>query len=119
AVACALAAAGSAHAFEIDTGNPDVAMRWDNTIRYNVGVRAQSQDSAILGNPNFDDGDRNFSNGSIVTNRLDLLSEFDFVYQRKYGFRTSFAGWADGAYSHLDNANTVTANTLVDGLPVA
>jgi len=119
AVACALAAAGSAHAFEIDTGNPDVAMRWDNTIRYNVGVRAQSQDSAILGNPNFDDGDRNFSNGSIVTNRLDLLSEFDFVYQGKYGFRTSYAAWNDFAYSSLDNTNAATANTLVNGLPVA
>jgi hypothetical protein len=113
------AAAVAAQAFEIDTGNPDLALRWDNTIRYNLGVRAQSQDQAILGNPNFDDGDRNFKNGSIVTNRLDLLSEFDFVYQRKYGFRTSYAAWWDPAYGHLDNTNTVTANTLVDGLPVA
>ena len=57
-------------------------MRWDNTVRYNLGVRAQSQDPAILGNPNFDDGDRNFSNGSLVTNRFDVLSEFDFVWQQ-------------------------------------
>ena len=68
-------------------------MRWDNTVRYNLGVRAQSQNNAILGNPNFDDGDRNFSNGSLVTNRFDLLSEFDFVFQKKYGFRASYAGW--------------------------
>ena len=54
-------------------------MRWDNTIRYNLGVRTQSQDTKIIGSPNFDDGDRNFSNGSLVTNRLDVLSEFDFV----------------------------------------
>ncbi len=114
-----LAAAGTAGAVEIDTGNPDLSVRWDNTIRYNLGVRTHSQDPAILGNPNFDDGDRNFSNGSIVANRVDLLSEFDFVYQRKYGFRTSYAAWADGAYGHLDNTNTATANTLVDGLPVA
>ena len=42
--------------------------------------------SNILGSPNFDDGDRNFSNGSLVTNRLDLLSEFDLIYQRKLRF---------------------------------
>ena len=94
-------------------------MRWDNTVRYNLGVRAQSQDTTILGSPNFDDGDRNFTNGSLVTNRFDVLSEFDFVYQRRYGFRASGAGWYDFAYSSLDNTNNATANTLVNGLPVA
>src|SRR5205823_7991 len=70
---------------------------WDNTVRYNLGVRAQHKNDQILGNPNFDDGDRNFSNGSIVTNRLDLLSEFDFVYQ-KYKFQLSYNGFF-GDYS--------------------
>jgi Protein of unknown function (DUF1302) len=119
AIASLFAAPFAAEAFEIDTGNPDIAMRWDNTVRYNIGVRAQSQSNEILGNPNLDDGDRNFSNGSLVTNRLDLLSEFDFVYQRKYGFRASYALWKDFAYDNLDNTNTATANTLVNGLPVA
>ncbi len=73
--------AANASAFEITTGDPDLQVRWDNTVRYNLGVRAQSQDSKILGNTNFDDGDRNFSNGSIVTNRVDLLSEFDLRLQ--------------------------------------
>ena len=31
----------------------------------------------------------------------------------------SGAGWYDFAYRHLDNNNNATANTLVDGLPVA
>ncbi len=119
AIASLFTAPFAAEAFEIDTGNPDIAMRWDNTVRYNIGVRAQSQNDSILGNVNLDDGDRNFSNGSLVTNRLDLLSEFDFVYQRKYGFRASYALWKDFAYGNLDNTNTATANTLVDGLPVA
>ena len=119
AVASLLAAAGTAPAFDIDTGNPDIVMRWDNTVRYNLGVRAQSQDDKILGSPNYDDGDRNFSNGSLVTNRLDLLSEFDFVWQKKYGFRVSGAAWYDDAYRSLDNRNDATANTLVNGLPVA
>ena len=119
AIAALFAASGTAQAFEIDTGNPDITMRWDNTVRYNLGIRTQSQDNAILGNPNFDDGDRNFSNGSLVTNRIDLLSEFDFVFQKKYGFRASYAAWKDFAYSSLDNTSTQTSNTLVNGLPVA
>ncbi len=119
AIAALLAAAGAAQAFEFDTGNDDLALRWDNTIRYNLGARAEGQDAAILKNPNLDDGDRNFSNGSLVTNRIDDLSELDLVWQRKYGVRFSAALWADGAYNNLDNANTATANTLVNGLPVA
>jgi hypothetical protein len=119
AVGSALAAAAPAYAFEIDTGNPDLAVRWDNTVRYNLGMRAQGQDPKILGNPNFDDGDRNFSKYALVTNRVDLLSEFDFVFQRKYGFRVSGAGWADAAYRDLDNTSNATSNTLVNGLPVA
>ena len=77
-----IATAGSAHAFEIETGNPDLSMRWDNTIRYNVGMRAESQNREILGNPNFDDGDRNFNNGSLVTNRFDVLSKTGAIYFR-------------------------------------
>ncbi|HZZ91294.1 MAG TPA: DUF1302 domain-containing protein [Usitatibacter sp.] len=118
AVSSVLASAG-AHAFEIDTGNSDLGVRWDNTVRYNVGKRVQNQDPAILANPNLDDGDRNFSKGSLVTNRLDILSELDVVFRRQLGFRVSGAGWYDDAYRNLDNTNTATANTLVNGLPVA
>ena len=119
AAAIATLFAAPALAFEIDAGNPDIEMRWDNTFRYNIGGRVQSQNDAILGAVNNDDGDRNFSNGSIVANRLDVLSEFDFVWQKNYGARVSAALWYDAAYNNLDNSNNVTANTLVNGLPVA
>ena len=119
ALLAAFAASNAAYAFEIDTGNEDLTLRWDNTFRYNLGVRAQGQDQALIKSPNFDDGDRNFSNGSLVTNRLDVLSEFDLIWQKKYGLRVSAAGWYDAAYGSLDNTNTATANTLVNGLPVA
>ena len=117
--AIAAAFAGPACAFEIDVGNPDVEMRWDNTVRYNLGMRAQKKDPAILGAVNNDDGDRNFSNGSLVTNRLDLLTEFDVVYQKTFGARFSAALWYDAAYRDLPNTFNTTANTLVNGLPVA
>ncbi|MDM0082892.1 DUF1302 domain-containing protein [Variovorax sp. J31P179] len=109
----------ASHAMEIDTGNPDVVLRWDNTLRYNLGQRTQSQDKAILGNPNFDDGDRNFNNHSLIANRLDLLSELDLVVDKKYGFRVSGTAWADPAYNNLDNRNNATANTLSFGVPTA
>src|SRR3546814_9319088 len=32
-----LAATGTAHAFQIDTGNPNLSLRWDNTLRYKIG----------------------------------------------------------------------------------
>jgi hypothetical protein len=36
------AALPSAHAVEIDTGNPDWTARLDNTVKYNYGVRTES-----------------------------------------------------------------------------
>jgi hypothetical protein len=119
AVIGACGAGGVAQAIEIGTGNEDLNVRWDNTLRYNLGSRVEKADPAILGNANADDGDRNFDKGSLVTNRIDVLSELDIVWQRKYGLRLSAAGWYDAAYRSLDNTNTATANTLVDGLPAA
>ncbi|MDD2058498.1 DUF1302 domain-containing protein [Pseudomonas sp. GD03860] len=106
----------SAHAIAIDTGNPDVQVRWDNTIRYNLGYRVDPQNDSILANPNFDDGDRNFERG-VVTNRLDLLSEADIVFNQRYGARVSAAAWYDQAYENLDNDNVATSNHESDGQP--
>jgi hypothetical protein len=101
AVRCTCGATGAAQAFDIDTGSDDLRARWDNTVRYNLGSRVEGQDAAILANANADDGDRNFDKGSLVTSRLDLLPEFDLVWQRKYGLRLSAASWYDHAYANL------------------
>ncbi|MDE2370874.1 MAG: DUF1302 domain-containing protein [Burkholderiales bacterium] len=115
----AVTAPHAAHAIALPTPGEDLRMNWDNTLRYNLGLRVQKQDPAILASVNADDGDRNFGNGTLVTNRLDLLSEFDLVWQQRFGLRVSAAAWYDGAYSKLKDSNTASANTLVDGLPVA
>lgn len=117
-VLCALGA-GNARAIEIDTGNPDLQLRFDNTFRYNLGKRIDDQKQAILKNPNNDDGDRNFKKNSIVANRIDILSESDLVYKQKYGARVSAALWYDDAYAgSLDGDNTATSNHLNgDGRP--
>ena len=116
AIAAALALPQTAGAFEFDTGNEDLSIRWDNTVRANVSLRTEGQDGAILGNPNFDDGDRNFDQHHMFA-RLDLLSEFDVVWRKSLGFRVSAAGWWDPGYSSLANQNLATANNLVKGMP--
>jgi hypothetical protein len=94
----AMLAAGSARAFEVPTGNPDWSVRWDNTIRYNLGWRVESRDQAIGNSIIADEGTYSFDKGDIVQNRLDLLTELDVVYKRMVGFRVSAAGWYDNAY---------------------
>ncbi|MEN9397076.1 MAG: hypothetical protein RLZ81_1606 [Pseudomonadota bacterium] len=115
-LAGALSWSGATHAFEIDTGNADVTIRWDNSIRYTYANRVQSQDATILRNVNNDDGDRNFDRGTVL-NRLDLLSEFDLTYKNRTGVRVTGAGWNDQAYrGNFDNTSLATSNHLVNGV---
>lgn len=122
AMAC-LAAAGSAQAFEVDTGDSDLKILWDNTFKYSAGFRMKSASSSIVGGPNYDtssanyfpntdDGDRNFKKG-LVSNRLDLLSELD-VHYGDVGFRLSGAAWADSVYLNgkTDNQSPATYNPI-------
>jgi hypothetical protein len=107
---------GAVHAAELETGKRDLSIRFDNTVKYNYGYRVGSQSPAILKSVNSDDGDRNFAQGT-VSNRLDILSEFDLVYKKRFGFRLSAAAWIDSAYAHLDNTNPVSSNHLENGKP--
>lgn len=100
--AAMLATAGTASAFQFDLGNPDLKMRWDNTLRYNLGTRIGAQDKRILASPSYDESDAKFGKHDIVTNRLDLLSEFDVNFAGRFGARVSAAGWYDHAYRNHD-----------------
>lgn len=116
-IAGVLSYSGAANGFEFDTGNPDVAIRWDNSVRYTYANRVKSQDATILRNANNDDGDRNFSGGTVL-NRLDLLSEFDLTYKNRGGFRVTGAAWNDQAYKgSFDNTSLATSNHLANGVP--
>ncbi|WP_419709617.1 DUF1302 domain-containing protein [Pseudomonas sp. NFX224] len=91
--------AGPVQAFPVDTGNPDLDIRWDNSLRYTLGVRAEGRDSKISHTPSADEGDAKFDKGDVIANRVDLLSEFDFVYKRRHGFRLSGDAWYNQAYA--------------------
>ena len=107
---------GSADA-KIFIDDEDLSLRWDNTIRYNYGVRVRSPHGCFLDSPNYDDGERNFSKGT-VTNRLDLMSEMDFIYKREYGLRLSAAFWYDQRYhDSLGGGDRPYSNHLENGIP--
>lgn len=83
-------------------------MRWDNTLRYSNGLRLTDPKVGGL-SANSDDGDRSFKRG-LVSNRLDLLSEFD-AQRDGFGLRLSAAGWYDSVYNRRnDHDSPVTAN---------
>lgn len=133
-LACAIAVAmgalfiaSGAQAFDIDTGNPDLAIRFDNTVKMSTAYRLQDADPKLVnsfsspGRPqalNFNAGDDNFRNKGIVSKRVDLLSEFDVVYQRRFGFRVSGAAWYDDVYHHASDAqDAFNGQSPIDRFP--
>lgn len=99
------ALAGPAKAFEIDTGNPDLAVRFDNTLRLNLAQRIEAIDSKIGNSAIADEGTYSFGKGDLVAKRLDLLSELDVVYMKRFGARVSATAWRDFAYGTQSHGN--------------
>ncbi|MFY9812123.1 DUF1302 domain-containing protein [Aquabacterium sp.] len=98
--AATCASASHVSAFDIDTGNPDLSVRWDNTFKYSTAWRVKAPSAELTGpaSANHDDGNLNFGKGRI-SNRVDWLTEADVVYARNYGFRLSAAAWYDSVYN--------------------
>jgi hypothetical protein len=115
AVAAALALLSTGvQAFELDTGNPDLAIRWDNNVRLNLGARVEGRDSKIGNSALSDEGTYSFDKGDFVAKRFDLLSEFDVVYKKRYGARISGTAWYDAAYGDTSRSNP---NPPLSGIP--
>ncbi|SDP81226.1 DUF1302 domain-containing protein [Ectopseudomonas guguanensis] len=104
------------HALELDTGIDDLQVRFDNTLKFNYAQRVESANSKLANAWNNNDGNRNFSAGSAVSQRVDVLSELDVVYQQRMGFRVSANSWYDHAYDKVGSANAAT-NQLHNGAP--
>ena len=108
ALACTLGA-GSAQAFEFDTGNPDLSVRWDNTPRVNLGMRTEKRNDLIGNNQLYDEGTYSFDRGDVVAARIDWFSELDIAFQKRYGARISAQAWYDGAYGTYGRSNPAFA----------
>ena len=101
-----------AHAFQFDTDNSDLNIRWDTNLKYTAGWRVKDQQGKLIADPTLDDGDRNFDKGSMINNRADLFTEFDVNY-RGAGVRASASAWYDEVYnSKNDNDSSDTANSV-------
>ncbi len=102
----------AAHAFKIQTDDPTLKIRWDNTFKYSTIYRLKDPDETQLADyigTGAGDGDRNFAKG-IASNRVDWLTEFDVTKGNK-GARISGAAWYDSVYhSGNDNDTTITHN---------
>jgi hypothetical protein len=105
AATCAAVLAPSAQAVDFDTGNPDLTIRWDNTIRFNYAMRANNRNTKFANTAIADEGTFSFDQGDAVATRFDLLSELDVVYRKRHGFRVSAAGWYDAAYDDDSRSN--------------
>jgi hypothetical protein len=106
AAAAAIVLAGApAEAFEFDTGNPDLAVRWDNTARLNFGMRTEQRNDLIGNNQFYDEGTYSFDRGDLVAARADWFSELDVTWQKRFGGRVSAQAWYDGAYGTYGRSN--------------
>ena len=105
ALAVSLASSLPAMAAQIDLGDSDWQLRWDNTLKYSQAWRLNRADDRLTNAPTANglypsiqsQGDKNFSRG-LVSNRLDILSEMDLSHQN-YGLRVSGAAWYDRVYN--------------------
>lgn len=105
-----------ASAFEVNTGVDGLSVRFDNTLKYNLGYRVDGRDSRIANNANSDEGDFKFDRGDVVTNRVDLLSELEVDYQNRFGARVSATAWYDDAYEDVTvKKNPAFGSTSYDG----
>lgn len=89
------------HAATLDSGIEGLKATWDNTLKYSTAYRLKSPSPAVTSDANLDDGDRNFGKG-FISQRVDLLSEFDLQYQ-EVGLRLSGAAWYDQAYNQRND----------------
>lgn len=104
AVAAALGSVHSAQAVELGS-SPDWNVQWNNTLQYNLGIRARNPNGDIANNPIHAESEYKFDErGDVVTNRFALFSEIDAVYQGQMGVRVSASAWKDFAYD--DDAET-------------
>lgn len=95
---------GHASAFVIPSENPDIAMSWDQTLRYNAAWRLKDRDPGLSNNLAYDEGDYKFGKHDMTTNRIDLFSEFDLKYKEDLGLRISGEAWFDSRYGSRSKA---------------
>lgn len=88
----------SAHAYRFQTGIPGLNMALNTTLRYNLGLRVEPQQSGILRAPGFYESDAKFDQWDIIKNRITIAPELFISYKRKIGVYVSGYAFYDFAY---------------------
>lgn len=120
-VGAAVLMTASAHAFQIEAEDTDWQLRWDNTVKASAKARVEKADPALTSSfrnlvpgdsstafpqaLNFNAGDQNFQRRGFVSERIDVLSEFDAIWRRDFGLRVSAAGWYDAELHRTTDAD--------------
>lgn len=115
-----LAAFPAVHAADVSPPEEasDTRVTWNNTARYSAVFLTRSQNPALLGNVNADDGDRNF-NRALLSNRVDLPGELDVVTSSGLGFRLSALGRYDSVYNERNDNPGFVGGAVPTKLSVA
>ncbi|MRI33839.1 DUF1302 domain-containing protein [Endozoicomonas sp. OPT23] len=88
----------------------EITVDLDTTLSYTAGWRVSDQNEDLLANTRADDGNRNFEKGSMINNKVSILSEMDIRYQN-YGAFLRGAAFYDGAYfGKNDHDNQASIN---------
>jgi hypothetical protein len=121
-MASLLAAIPTVHAADAsspaETEASGTRMTWNNSVRYGAAFRTRSQNPALLGNVNADDGDRNFNKG-LISNRIELLSELDASAPNGLGLRVSALGWYDTVYNQQNDNPGFSGGAVPNQVSVA
>ena len=104
-----------AGALDVPLRVPDLELRFDNTLRANVGLRTDPIDERVGASPAFTGGEYSVRQRGLTAGRLDLLSELDLSYAGRYGARVSGALWYDLAYR--DGTVSRSPDLVAAGVP--
>lgn len=114
-----MGAAGAVQAYETSVAGG--SLRWGNNLRYNLGMRLDDADKRTVRATGTDESTSSADKNDIVLNRLDLLSELEFDYQGRFGFRISGAAWYDASFDDkvktgpgLENVGSYVNNKFSD-----
>lgn len=113
AVATAISSsiAVNSHALSFESG--ELLVDWDTTLNYSAAWRTQDQDKAALADRGKGSGNENFDTGSIITNRVSVLSEVSLAY-RDYGAFIRGSAFYDDAYFGQTDQHTDFAKETKD-----
>lgn len=103
ALVLALSTAAPTHAGTVKYGN-GWSLTYLLNLTYSMAVRTEEKDPALVAGINGDDGDRNFDQGSLFTNRIAALGELR-IEKGDYGVFLRGSAFYDLAYASDENDN--------------